>query len=213
MTLVSRRSPRTPGALLGGLLCALAFGCMPKAGNDGALKEPWKDDFGRAELGAHYRKTGGTWTVEDGALHSTGDHNIPLWLDVPLSKNVRVEFTAWSASPQVDTKIEIFGDGLRHESGYIVILGGWNNQITTIARLDEHEKTRVEKRTRWEKGRKYRWTVQRTNGKDLELLIDGQPVVTYRDAQPLYGPKNNKLAFTNWESEVYYDDLVITPLP
>lgn len=211
MALVSKPLVGTLLVALGAL--PLATGCLPKAGADKAITEPWKDDFNRGELGERYKKTGGTWTVEDGALHSTGDRNIPLWLDVPLPKNVKVEFTAWSNSPQVDTKIEIFGDGLRHESGYIVILGGWNNQITTIARLDEHEKTRVEKRTRWEKGRKYRWTVQRTNGRDLELYIDGELVLTYADKEPLYGPKNNKLAFTNWESEVYYDDLVITPLP
>lgn len=196
-----------------GLSCSLGAGCLPKAGADTPLARPFEERFERAALGERYAKSGGTWHIQDGALHSMGERNIPLWLDVPLTKNVKVEFTAWSKSPQVDTKIEIFGDGLRHESGYIVILGGWNNQITTIARLDEHEKTRVEKRTRWERGRKYRWTVQRTNGKDLELFIDGQPVLTYRDERPLFGPKNNKLGFSNWESDVYYDDLVITPLP
>lgn len=195
------------------LALALAGACMPK-GQDAAsaIAKPFEDDFDRAELGERYKKSGGTWEIKDGALHSTGDHNIPLWLDVPLPKNVKVEFTAWSLSPQVDTKVEIFGDGLRHESGYIVILGGWNNRITTIAKLDEHEKERPELKKGWEKGRRYRWTVQRTDGKKLELLIDGEPVIAYDDDEALFGPKNNKLGFSNWESDVYYDDLVITPL-
>lgn len=195
------------------LLGGASLACLPTSPAAPPLAEVFRDDFERGELGQRYHKAGGTWRVEGGALHSSGDHNIPLWLDIPLPTNVRVEFTAWSNSPQVDTKIELFGDGLRHESGYIVILGGWNNQITTIARLDEHEKTRVEKRTRWEKGRKYRWRVQRTNGRDLELWVDGEKVLTYADAAPLLGPKNNRLAFTNWESDVFYDELVITPLP
>lgn len=199
------------GLCLGILVTTM--GCMPKAGQNAAMRTPFTDSFDREALGEKYLKSGGTWRIENGALFSSGERNIPLWLDVPLPKNVKVEFTTWSNSPQVDTKIEIFGDGLRHESGYIVILGGWNNRITTIARLDEHEKTRVEKKTRWEKGRKYRWTVQRTDGSGLELWIDGNPILTYADSAALFGPKNNKLGFTNWESEVYYDDLVITPLP
>jgi hypothetical protein len=197
------------------LLCLalLTAACMPKTADDASgIKQPFSDSFDRDALGPKYLKAGGTWAIKDGALHSSGEKNLPLWLDVELPTNVKVEFTAWSLSPQVDTKIEIFGDGKRHESGYIVILGGWNNQITTIARLDEHEKTRVEKRLGWEKGRKYRWTVQRTNGSDVELLIDGRLIVSYKDAQPLTGDKHNKLGFTNWQSQVFYDDLVITPL-
>lgn len=174
---------------------------------------PFSDDFNRAALGERYRASGGSWRIVDGALSSMGDHNQPLWLDVPLGTNVRVEFTAWSRSPAVDTKVEIFGDGLRHESGYIVILGGWQNTISTIARLDEHERGRVEARRKWEKERRYRWTVQRSDGKTLELLIDGERVLAYADAAPLVGAKNDRLGFTSWESEVYYDDLVITPLP
>jgi hypothetical protein len=206
---------RTPTLLF---VAALAVGCMPKSGSEpsaGAKAQPFSDDFERAAIGDKYKKTGGTWRLEGGALHSDGtsDHNAPLWLDHPLSKNVKVEFTAWSTHPAVDTKIEIFGDGLRHESGYIVIMAGWNNQISTIARLDEHEKTRVETRTRFEKGRKYKWLVQRTDGKTLEFFIDGKKIVEYVDSDPLFGPRNNKLGFTNWESQPFYDDLKITPLP
>jgi hypothetical protein len=203
---------RLAGAVLALLTACSGAACLPKAKEAGALTEPFRDDFNRAQLGERYKKTGGTWSLVNGALHSSGERNIPLWLDVPLSKNVRVEFTAWSNSPQVDTKLEIFGDGLRHESGYIVILGGWNNRITTIARLDEHEKTREEKRRGWEQGKRYRWTVERTNGRDVAFFIDGELVLTYRDEEPLVGPKHNRLGFSNWESEVYYDDLVITPL-
>lgn len=198
-----------PMLLAGALLCVSA---CPRSTSE-APAAPFADDFNREALGERYRANGGSWRIVDGALSTMGDHNQPLWLDVPLGKNVRVEFTAWSRSPAVDTKVEIFGDGLRHESGYIVILGGWQNTISTIARLDEHERGRVELRKRWEKDRHYRWTVQRTDGKTLELFIDGERVLAYEDRAPLVGSKNNRLAFTSWESEVYYDDLTITPLP
>jgi hypothetical protein len=209
---------RTPGRCATCLLplaASLGLGCLPKqdAGAEQAPAAPFSDDFNRAELGERYKKSGGTWAIVDGQLHSSGEKNIPLWLDVPLSKNVRVEFTTLSASPAVDTKIEIFGDGLRHESGYIVIMGGWSNTISTIARLDEHEKTRVEKRTKWKQNQRYRWKVERTDGKTLSFYLDDELVLAYDDAGPLFGPRNNKLGFTNWASDVYYDDLTITPLP
>ena len=214
---------RSPLRLLAPAAIAVALcglGCLPKSDGDGAgdssqaaVKLPFSDDFGRASLGERYKKSGGTWEVSEGQLHSSGEENIPLWLDVPLSKNVRVEFTTLSKSPAVDTKIEIFGDGLRHESGYIVILGGWNNTISTIARLDEHEKTRVEKRTKWKPNQRYRWRVERTDGHTLQLFIDYELVLAYDDKSPLFGPRNNKLGFTNWASDVFYDDLKITALP
>jgi hypothetical protein len=87
---------------------------------------PFSDDFARTELGPHYSKRGGSWRIDNGKLTTLGDHNIPLWLDVPLAKNTKVEFTTTSHSPAVDTKIEIFGDRERFESGYIVIIGGWH---------------------------------------------------------------------------------------
>jgi len=199
-----------PAVLLWTLACT---GCPPKQNKSDTEIAPYQDSFERTDLGDRFIKQGGTWAISDGALRTTGEKNIPLWLNVPLSRNTRVEFTTISRSSAVDTKIEIFGDGLRHESGYIVILGGWNNSITTIARLDEHEETRVEKRTRWDQNRKYHWKVERTDGRTLALWIDGTKVVEYADSDPLYGARNNILGFTNWQSDISYDDLVITPLP
>lgn len=188
-------------------------GCALSCARPASEPRAFADAFGRPDLGARYRKTGGSWRVLEGGLHTMGDHNQPLWLDVPLARNVRVEFTTVSRSPAVDSKIEIFGDGVRHESGYIVIFAGWQNSTTTIARQGEHEKSRKELRRGGEMNRRYRWTVQRTDGKTLELFIDGEKLVAYADDSPLFGPGNDRLAFTSWESEVVYDDLVITPLP
>lgn len=189
-------------------LALILVGCAPKA-----APVPFADDFARAELGAKYVKTGGTWRILDGKLSTLGEHNLPLWLDVPLARNTRVEFTTVSHAPAVDTKIEIFGDGLRHESGYSVILGGWNDTISTIARLGEHERGRKELRRAFAKDRVYRWRVQRTDGHTLELFIDDERLIAYDDPQPLAGTHNDRLAFNSWESAVEYDDLVITPLP
>ena len=50
---------------------------------------------------------------------------------------------ASSESPDGDIKFEVFGDGAKHESGYIAIFGGWQNRLNIIARLEgRREKTR-----------------------------------------------------------------------
>lgn len=195
------------------LLLIILSACLPSVPSSSAPAAAVHDEFDDADLDDRYFVQGGSWRVVGGKLSTLGDHNLPLWLDAPLSKNTRIEFTSTSSSAAVDMKVEIFGDGVRHESGYIVIVGGWNNTITAIARLDEHEKTRASRRTRFESGRTYRWRVERNDGHTVELYLDDQLQARYDDKEPLVGPRNNRFAFSGWESEVTFDNLVITPLP
>ncbi len=195
------------------MLVALASGCLPSVSTAAPAGVAVVDDFNDEDLAARYHVQGGSWRVVDGQLSTLGDRNLPLWLNAPLSKNVRIEFTSRSASADVDMKVEVFGDGTRHESGYIVILGGWKNSTSVIARLDEHQKDRVQKRTRWEQDKPYRWTIERTDGKTLSVAVDGVPLLSYADTAPLFGPRNNRFAFSGWESSVTFDNLVVTPLP
>jgi len=194
-------------------LSAFLSACLPTFPSTTPAASAVVDDFSDADLSARYNVQGGSWRVVDGALSTLGDRNLPLWLRAPLSKNVRIQFSSRSQSPAVDMKVEVFGDGIRHESGYIVIVGGWNNTLTVIAKQDEHEPTRVTKRTRLEANRTYQWTVERTDGKTLRLLLDGEEVVRYVDEEPLFGPRHSRFAFSGWESAVTFDDLRITPLP
>ena len=100
---------------------------------------PFADAFTEAgTVETNYWSTGGHWRVVNGQLLSPGVKNNPLWLKAKLPRDVVVEFDARSESPEGDIKVEIFGDGLNHASGYILIHGGWNNSVSIIARLDEH---------------------------------------------------------------------------
>jgi hypothetical protein len=100
---------------------------------------PYSDDFADpSTVSRNYWTTGGHWRVVSGELLAPGVKNNPLWLQARLPRDVAVEFDARSESPEGDLKVEIFGDGLNHASGYVLIHGGWNNRLSVIARLDEH---------------------------------------------------------------------------
>ncbi|MGQ0507030.1 MAG: hypothetical protein ACT4TC_17115, partial [Myxococcaceae bacterium] len=99
----------------------------------------YTDDFARVEtVKEHYWSSGGLWRVVAGTLLSPGVKNNPLWLKAKLPRDAAVEFDVRSESPEGDIKVELFGDGSDHASGYVFIHGGWNNSISIIARLDEH---------------------------------------------------------------------------
>lgn len=100
---------------------------------------PYSTDFSDPTVVERdFFSTGGLWRSLNGELLSPGVKNNPLWLKAKLPQNVAVEFDARSMSPEGDLKVEIFGDGTDHASGYVLIMGGWNNSLSIIARLDEH---------------------------------------------------------------------------
>lgn len=177
----------------------------------------FRDGFERADLGDDWRDTsGGAFAIEDGELRARGARNHPLWLVRTLPRDARVEFTARSAGPAVDIKAELFGDGVSHArrasytaTAYVVILGGWNNTRSIIARLDEHgADRRVREEPRPEPGRRYSFVLTRRGG-TLRWFLDGRPFLAFDDPRPLTGPGHEFFAFTNWESEVRFDDLAV----
>jgi hypothetical protein len=208
---------------------------------------PYQDDFSNPDtVDRHYASTGGLWRVEGGRLLSPGVRNNPLWLQARLPRDVAIEFDAVSASPQGDVKVELFGDGVDHASGYVLIHGGWNNSLSVISRLDEHGVPlsslqleaqrrvqagqagsgdlvqsgvyRADTRTRVEAtpfpvqpGRSYRWRIVR-RGALLSWSIDGTEFMRFDDPIPLAGPGHDRFGFSSWESQLFFDNLSITPL-
>ena len=186
------------------------------------IKEKWTDDFSRDEIGGNYYKTGGEYTVTRGGLSARMGHNHPLWLRKQMPRDVQVDVTAWSTSPDGDIKVEIFGDGRSFDpdgggytsSGYVLIFGGWKNSKSMIAKGNEHG-SELKERTqpRVVPNQKYKWRIIR-KGTKLTWFIDDMttPFLELEDPHPLAGRGHEYFAFNNWETDVWFDDLVVTPL-
>jgi hypothetical protein len=193
------------------ICCALTLagaGCKKSAPAGGA-QLPFSDDFERKELGPNWFPSGGHWEIRDGQVYTSGANNAPLFLALDLPDDLVLEVDIKSDTPTVDAKIELMTDGRAHQSGYIFILGGWGNQISTIARLDEHGKDRVERRPTGATGQRwYRWRIEKKGGQ-IRWLLDGQPYISFQDPAPLHGPGHNRLAFSNWQNQLRYDNLKV----
>ncbi|HYR55417.1 MAG TPA: hypothetical protein VEM39_04815, partial [Myxococcaceae bacterium] len=109
---------------------------------EATVKLPYEDDFSSpATVAAHYFSTGGQWRTVAGELFSPGVKKNALWLKVKLPPNVVIDFDARSASAEGDIRVEVFGNGVDHLSGYELVQGGWSNTLSAIVRLDENARS------------------------------------------------------------------------
>jgi len=191
------------------------IGTKKQASSGGELV--FSDDFERDELGDDWKRgTGengsGNWRIEDGWVAGSNIKNDPLWLMEELPSKVRIEFDARAMSGTGDLKAEVFGDGSEHESGYVLIFGGWDNTKDVIARLDEHGDDRKEQASEGvEKKTTYHWAIERTDG-TLRWYMDGELFMSYDDAKPLRGPRNRFFAFNDWKAPVQFDNVEVYDL-
>ena len=202
------------------LLTALALSalaCVPRG--DPAVDGVLVDDFNRTELGALWRNTGGPYTLVNGQLKVRGARNKPLWLRRTLPRDARIEFDVRSESPEGDIKVEVYGDGVSKATtdsytatSYVVIFGGWSNSLNVLARLDEHADDRVVgARRKVELGHNYHMKIER-KGDTISAWADGQLLAKMKDPNPLWGAGHDHFAINNWATELWFDNLKITPL-
>ncbi len=55
------------------------------------------------------------------------------------------------------------------------------------------------------------WRIER-RGSLISWSIDGQKFMEFDDPYPLVGPEHDRFGFSSWESQLYFDNLTITPL-
>ena len=188
---------------------------MPPITEGGELV--FEETFEDTEPGTDWRRGKGeggkgTWRVEDGWMLGNDIKNDPLWLDRKLPEKVRIEFDVQALSSVGDIKFEIFGDGVRHESGYICIFGGWTNRLDVIARLDEHGDDRLARDTHGVLPETtYHMAVERTDD-TLRWYLDGEPFMSYPDKNALTGEGHRYFAFNVWSAPVRFDNVKVYDL-
>jgi len=175
-----------------------------------------------AGLGNAFYATGDGYRGERGALSARGAHNHPLWLRNKLPRDVRIDLDAWSNEARGDIKLEVFGDGRSFDpdggrytaTGYEVIFGGWYNTRSMIARLDEHGGDVAQRGDpKVVAGRHYHWRIERKRNAITWFIDDlERPFLRYEDPRPLEGNGHDYFGFNNWETDTWFDNLVITPL-
>ncbi|MSP71753.1 MAG: hypothetical protein EXR76_06170 [Myxococcales bacterium] len=208
-------------AFLGFVVVLVSMVHGPRELTAPAGKLIFEDTFERSELGAGYTQSSadvghaaGTWKLQDGRLIGENIHNAGLWLDRPLPERVRLEVDVRPETDVGDAKVEIFGDGSHHQSGYIAIMGGWKNTVNCLARQDEHSEERKEdtrcgrNRQCVQPGTEYHWTFERTD-RVVRWYVDGQLFLVYDDAHPVAG---RHFAFNVWEAKVTFDNLKVYDL-
>ncbi|MDB4967504.1 MAG: hypothetical protein JWN44_3193 [Myxococcales bacterium] len=195
-------------------VATLATGCklekLPAAG-------PFSDDFNRDTLGAEWSATGGNWRIADGEVVIDHGYNHPLWLKRPIPDDAVIELDAWSNDDVGDLKVEAWGDGRSYAqtvsyaaTSYLFVFGGWHNQISVIARMDEHGSDRRPRTDlRVVKGKKYHWRIARKGG-HIDWQVDGKPFLTFDDPSPLHGAEHRYFGFNDWEAELHFDNLKIS---
>lgn len=230
-TTMTRNAPLLTGFLV--LAFALLLGCPSGGGDAPPTASPapgeaaqaeqaapsvaprliFEDAFDGDSLSDSWSSASSAWSVIDGEVAVQNAMNEGLWLDVELPENVRIEFDARSQTRVGDIKFEVFTDGRTHESGYVCIFGGWNNQLNIIARLDEHGEDRLvgQSGVSVVPGETYRMRVERT-GDDLVWWVNGEPFLTYEDSAPLRGNGHRYFGFNNWETPLRFDNLKIWDL-
>ncbi|HVV83461.1 MAG TPA: hypothetical protein VHE35_10335 [Kofleriaceae bacterium] len=197
---------------------AAAAGC--KVREPSAIDSSYTDDYERDSIGGDYNKTGAGYRVADGALNAHGAHNHPLWLARRLPPgDLQIDLDAWSNSPDGDIKVEVYGDGHSFDpdagrymaTSYVLVFGGWHNQKSILANRDEHGTTMASRTTpKVVPGKHYHWRILR-KGAVIDWYIDDMttPFLHYDDPDPLSGPGHDYFAFDNWESDTWFDNLVI----
>lgn len=205
------------------LVATAGLGLACKVREPPPIDTSFTDTFDRTSLGGDYNRTGVGYRLVDGALSAKGAHNHPLWLARRLPPgDLQIDLDAWSASPDGDIKLELYGDGRSYDpdgnrytaTGYVLVFGGWHNAKSILANRDEHGATMVSRTdVKVEPGRKYHWRILR-RGAVIEWFLDDltTPFLRYDDPAPLAGPGHEYLAFNNWEADTWFDNLTIRRL-
>jgi hypothetical protein len=184
-----------------------------------------------SNLGPNWRQSKtSAWKIENGRLCGKGARNHGVWLTKPIPVNARIEFDAIASSASGDLKAEVWGDGqssatsvsYTNATSYLAILGGWENTVHVLARVNEHGGDRREIKVDKDSddsrqhpvsvGQAYRFKIERSDGKTIRISVNGAEYFSWADTDPLVGLGHDHFGFNNWEVKTCFDNVKVTPL-
>jgi hypothetical protein len=184
-----------------------------------------------SNLGPNWRQSKtSAWKIENGRLCGKGARNHGVWLTKPIPVNARIEFDAIASSASGDLKAEVWGDGqssatsvsYTNATSYLAILGGWENTVHVLARVNEHGGDRKEIKVDKDSddsrqhpvsvGQAYRFKIERSDGKTVRVSVNGAEYFSWTDTDPLAGLGHDHFGFNNWEVKTCFDNVKVTPL-
>jgi hypothetical protein len=206
-------------------------GLMPSLSPFPSAPQPAVAIDAPSDLGPHWRQAKtSAWKIENGKLCGKGARNHGVWLTRPIPINARIEFDAIASSAAGDLKAEVWGDGqssatsvsYTNATSYLSILGGWENTVHVLARINEHGPDRKEIKVDKESddarqhpvsvGQAYRFKIERSDGKTVRVSVNGIEYFSWVDAEPLAGIGHDHFGFNNWEVRTCFDNVKVTPL-
>ena len=107
------------------------------------------------------------------------------------------------------------GEIATEATSYVIIFGGWNNTMNVLARMDEHGADRIveDRPAEVEPGRTYHFRDRATSGGIADGVGGWSGSAANGGPGPaLLGRGHDHFGFNNWQSDLWFDNLRVTPL-
>lgn len=161
-----------------------------------AEAEGWRlafaDDFGRAELGDHWKPVRGNWSLSNGMLCAESGHIVCAWR---FTGDVRLEYSAVADVEKPCDLSGVLSAKYGHESsGYYFGFGGQDNKDSFLI-----VRGKVVQRTdlRIVPGKRYQVVCQR-EGKNITFSVNGKVIISYTHDNPVAKPDFDRVGLTVW---------------
>ena len=177
-----------------------------KSGKEAAWRLVFHDRFDRAELGAHWKILDGQWSIDKGALVTTGGvlasaRGFPGFQRVEFEAVTDVKPVALFADPgrqsavgvsDLSAFIQARPDGKPVQTGYFFQFGGMNNTRTGLRRAGVELWRSREPSHMIVPGKIHRITVENDEGR-LRFIVDGELLHEERDTASLVGAGQDRV--------------------
>ena len=186
-----------------------------ESSSDGSWVLAYATDFSGDSLGKQWEVSAGQASVVNGelVLSSEKQHAEIILLEPRfLSSGVRMEFEAYVAEKSPLSDLTAFINARKTKdacaSAYLFQFGAEQNTVNRVRRLGQIVESTESTQPLLDYHQVYYIVVENDRGQ-ISFEIDGQRVLTWTDAQPLWGPDQCHIGLYTWESEIRIKHLKI----